>query len=182
MVPREYGSRPFGGEGLFVCEGRVNLIVRTSTEADIPTIVDLWWETMDFHARLEPRFQLRSQPEAMKAWEKHLRENILEHDDWHVLVAEVDDRIVGMMIGSRQDPYPIFEPERYGFLSPQASGELWGAQTTWTHYGTIWRANDRSYAEGLSFINNGVLRQQASFRDHRSHCSAIFVNQEEINV
>ena len=93
------------------------ITIRQAAETDIDAVLDLWWEMMDFHARVDTRFHPLPQTEAMEAWGKHLREDILGKDGWHVLVAESGDRVVGMMIGSLRDPHPVFEPERYGFVA-----------------------------------------------------------------
>lgn len=95
----------------------MQVTVRPATEADVPAIVDLWWEMMDFHARVEPRFIPLPQSEAKEVWEKHLCADILEKEDWRVLVAEADGQVAGMMIGSVRDPYPVYKPERHGFVA-----------------------------------------------------------------
>jgi ribosomal protein S18 acetylase RimI-like enzyme len=91
--------------------------VRPATEADVSAIVNLWWEMMDFHARVEPRFHPIPQPDAKKILEKHLCDDVLGKEDWCVLVAEIDGQVAGMMIGTLRDPYPVFKPERHGFVS-----------------------------------------------------------------
>ena len=91
--------------------------IREADETDIEAIVDLWWEMMDFHARVEPRFHPLPQAEAKEVWEKHLRADILGKEDWRVLVAEADGQLAGMMIGTVRDPYPVFQPERHGFVA-----------------------------------------------------------------
>jgi ribosomal protein S18 acetylase RimI-like enzyme len=91
--------------------------IRQAEEADTEAIVGLWWEMMDFHAQTDDRFLPLPQAEAMDAWRKHLRADILGKKDWYVLVAESDEKVVGMMIGRLHDPYPVFEPKRYGFVA-----------------------------------------------------------------
>ena len=95
----------------------MQVTVRPATKADVPAILDLWWESMDFHTRVEPRFHLLPQSEAKEAWEKHLREDVWDKDDWCVLAAEADGHVVGTMIGSVRNPYPVNKPERHGFVS-----------------------------------------------------------------
>lgn len=110
------GFRPLG-DGSF-CFGRgMVFTIRQAAETDIEAILDLWWEMMDFHARVDARFHPLPRAEAAEAWEKHLREDILGKDGWCVLVADSGDHLVGMLIGSLRDPYPVFEPERYGFVA-----------------------------------------------------------------
>lgn len=77
----------------------------------------LWREMMDFHARCEPRFRPLPSPEGERAWEQYMREDVLGHKDWCILVAESEGRLIGQMMGQLRDPYPIFEPGRYGYVS-----------------------------------------------------------------
>jgi ribosomal protein S18 acetylase RimI-like enzyme len=95
----------------------MDFTVRPGTEEDIPAVLRLWREMMDHHARLEPRFEPLPSPAGEDAWEKHLREDIWGKQDWHIVVAEADGQVVGMMIGTLRDPYPVFKPERYGFVA-----------------------------------------------------------------
>ena len=81
-------------ESFSVLGGKMNPIIRPGTEEDLPEMLRLWRETMDFHARLEPRFRPHSSPTGECAWEKHLRENIWGNEDWCV-----------------------FEPEQYGYVT-----------------------------------------------------------------
>jgi ribosomal protein S18 acetylase RimI-like enzyme len=95
----------------------MSITIRQATEKDTDTIVDLWWEMMDFHARIDARFRPLPEAEAMEAWEKHLRADILGKEEWCVLIAECDGQVVGLMVGGLRDPYPVFVPERYGFVA-----------------------------------------------------------------
>jgi ribosomal protein S18 acetylase RimI-like enzyme len=95
----------------------MDVTIRQATEKDIDTVVELWWEMMDFHARSDDRFHPLHQAEAMDAWEKHLRADVFGNEGWCILVAESDEQVVGMMIGTLHDPYPVFEPERFGFVA-----------------------------------------------------------------
>ena len=95
----------------------MQVTVRPATNADVSIIVNLWWEMKDFHACVEPRFHPLPQSEAKEVWEKHLREGILGKEDWCVLVAEADGQVMGMMIGSVRNPYPVFQQERHGFIA-----------------------------------------------------------------
>jgi ribosomal protein S18 acetylase RimI-like enzyme len=89
-------------------------VVRPGTETDVPGMLRLWREMMDFHARVEPRFRPGPSPGAEQAWHLHLREHIFGHDEWCVLVAEEDGRLIGQVLGRLVEPAPVFEPGRYG--------------------------------------------------------------------
>lgn len=77
----------------------------------------LWREMMDFHADVESRFRPLPSPAGEEAWERHVRETILGNEDWCVFVAEVEGKVIGQMMGVLRDPYPVFEPGRYGHVS-----------------------------------------------------------------
>jgi ribosomal protein S18 acetylase RimI-like enzyme len=72
---------------------------------------------MDFHAEADPRFRPAPSPQAEEAWEEFLRIDIWENKDWCVLVAEADGELVGQIMGAVRDPYPVFEPGRYGYVT-----------------------------------------------------------------
>ncbi len=90
--------------------------IRPATKKDLPQMLRLWREMMDFHARCEPRFRPLPSPEGERAWERHIREDVLGNRDCCVLVAEAEGRLIGQMIGMLRDPYPIFQPGRYGYV------------------------------------------------------------------
>jgi len=46
-----------------------------------------------------------------------VRENVLPSDDSHVLEAEAGDTLVGMVVGEMRETYPVFEHERYGYVT-----------------------------------------------------------------
>ena len=109
----------------FLCyKGRImDVIVRVAEQQDIPDIVRLWWQMMDYHAMMDTRFRPLPAPEAKRIWEKHLREDLWDREAHHILVAEVDGQMAGMMIGALRAPYPVFEPERFGFVVGAAVGQ-----------------------------------------------------------
>jgi len=95
----------------------MDFIVRPGTEEDLPQMLRLWREMMDFHARVEPRFRPLPSPAGEQAWEKHLREHVWGSEDWCVFVAEADGRLIGQIMGVLRDQVPVFEPERYGYVT-----------------------------------------------------------------
>lgn len=98
----------------------MDFTIRPGTEEDTPAMLRLWREMMDCHARMEPRFRLLPPPAGEQAWEKHLRESIWGNEEACVFVAEVDGQVVGQMLGVLRDPYPVFEPGRYGYVTDVA--------------------------------------------------------------
>lgn len=91
--------------------------IRQATQADLPEIIELWKEFMDFHRDLDC-FYTRSQ-DGPSNFHKHL-ESLFESEDDALLVAEVSGKPVGYAkIGISQYP-PVFEMEKYGLISDVA--------------------------------------------------------------
>jgi len=95
----------------------MDFTVRRGTEEDKPEMLRLWREMMDFHARLDPRFCPLPTPAGEEAWEKYLAEDIWDNDDWCVFVAVADGKLVGHILAMLRDSVPVFEPERYGYVT-----------------------------------------------------------------
>jgi ribosomal protein S18 acetylase RimI-like enzyme len=95
----------------------MEFMVRMGTEKDLPEMLQLWREMMDFHALMEPRFRPAPVPVGEDAWEKHLRADIWGNGDWCVLVAEAEGKLIGQIMGVLRSAYPVFEPERYGYVT-----------------------------------------------------------------
>ena len=95
----------------------MDFTIRPGTETDIPEMLRLWREMMDFHARVEPRFRPLPPPAGEQAWEGYLRHDIWGNEDWCVFVAEADGRLIGQILGVLRDSVPVFEPERFGYVT-----------------------------------------------------------------
>lgn len=88
-------------------------MIRQATLADIPSLVDLWVEFIDYHAKLENGLQ-RSDG-AAAAWAEYIG-TIIVDDRWFVFVAEADGVLVGYVAATVADYPPIFTVARYGFV------------------------------------------------------------------
>jgi ribosomal protein S18 acetylase RimI-like enzyme len=95
----------------------MEFIIRPGTKEDMPAMLRLWREMMDFHAQVEPRFRPAPSPTGEQAWTQHLQEDIWGNSDWCVLVAETDGKLIGQIMGELRQAYPVFEPERYGYVT-----------------------------------------------------------------
>jgi ribosomal protein S18 acetylase RimI-like enzyme len=91
-----------------------NFIIRPGTERDVPEMLRLWREMVDSTARQEPLLRHLPSPVGEQVWEKYLRESILGNKDCCVLVAEIDGKLIGQIIGVIRDSIPILEPEQFG--------------------------------------------------------------------
>ncbi len=98
----------------------MGIIIERAAEAQVPQLVELWQEFMDFHRPLDPRFPMR--PEAPASYEKYVREN-MRKPDWLVLVALDGGRVVGAATAQISRYAPIFERETYGAINEMAVSE-----------------------------------------------------------
>jgi ribosomal protein S18 acetylase RimI-like enzyme len=95
----------------------MDFLIRPGTREDVPAMLRLWREMMDYHARVEPRFRPASSPEGEQAWEAYLSANLWRSEDWVVFVAETNGQLIGQIMGLLRDRPPVFEPERYGYVT-----------------------------------------------------------------
>jgi ribosomal protein S18 acetylase RimI-like enzyme len=95
----------------------MDFTIRPGTETDIPQMLQLWREMMDFHAQAEPRFRPLPPPTGEQAWERYLRQDTWENEDRAVFVAEADGRLIGQIMGVLRDSVPVFEAERFGYVT-----------------------------------------------------------------
>jgi ribosomal protein S18 acetylase RimI-like enzyme len=95
----------------------MDFVIRPATEDDVPEMLRLWREMMDFHAHWDDRFRPKPSPEAEQAWANYLREDIWGSDKWCVLVAEEKGKLVGQIAGELREWAPVFEPQTYGYVT-----------------------------------------------------------------
>ncbi|MGD8966743.1 MAG: GNAT family N-acetyltransferase [Anaerolineae bacterium] len=95
----------------------MGFMIRPATEDDLPEMLRLWREMMDFHAHWDARFQPKPSPEAERAWTKFLREDIWGSDKWCVLLAEQDNELIGQIMGELRETAPVFEHQTYGYVT-----------------------------------------------------------------
>ena len=86
-------------------------VIRTATRRDIPAIVELWEELMDFHQIRDPLFTRARNGSRLFA--KFVEEN-LRNDAARVLVATVADQIVGYCQGMLDQHPPALAEPQYG--------------------------------------------------------------------
>lgn len=90
------------------------IIIRRATLEDLEAVLDLWQEMMDYHARLDRRFQ------PAEDGRDHFREVVQEwmvDDTWHVLVAEVGGEVIGYVIGRVAENPPVFDMRYFGYVT-----------------------------------------------------------------
>ncbi len=92
----------------------LNSIIRQAKIKDIEGIVKLWKELMDFHLPFDKYFEMRE--EAPVHFQRFLKDNII-NDDRIVVVAQINDEIVGYMMGIIAFNPPVFKLEKYGEIT-----------------------------------------------------------------
>jgi ribosomal protein S18 acetylase RimI-like enzyme len=90
---------------------------RVAIKEDIPKLIELWKEFIDFHGARDP-FYYRSK-EGPENFGNFLLENIFK-DDAIVYVAETEREVVGYTLAMIQDYPPVFEIKQYGLISDLA--------------------------------------------------------------
>jgi ribosomal protein S18 acetylase RimI-like enzyme len=90
---------------------------REAIKEDIPKLIELWKELMDFH-RARDIFFSRSK-EGPEKFGNFLLEN-MSKDDAIVYVAETEREVVGYTLAMIQDYPPVFEIRQYGLISDLA--------------------------------------------------------------
>lgn len=100
----------------------MEITTRAARRGDVEAILPLWREMMDYHARLDPRFQ--PAPQAEKHWREALS-RWLKDDDYSIFVAEAEGRLVGYIIGTIKSSPPVLEPPQFGFISDICVAPEW---------------------------------------------------------
>ena len=90
---------------------------REAIKQDIPEIIELWKEFIDFHKDRDSFFS-RSE-EGPDNFGKYILEN-MSNEDAIVYVAESNGNVVGYILSIIQNYPPAFEIKKYGFISDLA--------------------------------------------------------------
>jgi len=96
---------------------RTAVHIRPARPEDLPRLVELWKELMDFHRELDPFFTRR--PDGHERWRQFVSANMAS-DRWLVLVAEVDHEPAGYLMAALQECPPVFITTEYGFVQDVA--------------------------------------------------------------
>jgi ribosomal protein S18 acetylase RimI-like enzyme len=96
------------------------MIIREAIRDDIESIKELWKEFIDYHKSFDRFFSRTS--EGHERFGEFVLERIKD-ENWLVLVAECDDRIVGHCLVTIQEHPPVFEKTRYGYIQDIAVTE-----------------------------------------------------------
>ena len=87
---------------------------RLATPSDFPSILSVWAEAMDVHAKLDPRFPLSS--DASEAMTNYLGE-VLADENGFLFVAEANGRIIAYCLARVASYPPVFAKRLYGYFN-----------------------------------------------------------------
>ena len=91
--------------------------IRPARASDIPAIVELWIELMDFHAERDPWF--RRSADGHIGFAEHLA-NCSDDVRYVLLAAELDGRVVGYSLAEIAQRPPAFAEREHGFITDMA--------------------------------------------------------------
>lgn len=100
-------------------------VIRKAVAEDLPAVIELWTELMDFHRDLDPLFTRSA--EAADSFLKYLGES-MESDDTELIVAEVSGELVGYVLANVSKYPPVFDQEKYGMISDAAVADSYRRQ------------------------------------------------------
>ena len=103
---------------------------REATKQDIPKIIELWKDFIDFHKARDPFFS-RSE-EGPENFGKFILEN-LRKEDAVVSVAEANENVVAHILATIQNYPPAFDIKQYGLINDLAVASAYRRSGIGTH-------------------------------------------------
>jgi ribosomal protein S18 acetylase RimI-like enzyme len=87
--------------------------IRQARPEDVPDLVELWLEFMDFHSVLDQDYVRSS--DAIENWTKYITDKIADKG-FRVFVAVDQESLVGQIVATLREYPPVFTIKRYGFI------------------------------------------------------------------
>ena len=91
--------------------------VRPASAADLPAVLEIWKEMIEYHAPFDSLFVLAE--DAEETFQKYLV-NQLENDDTIVIVGVEGDEVIGFTMASVGAYPPVFAKTQHGSISDMA--------------------------------------------------------------
>ncbi|MEM7676940.1 MAG: hypothetical protein AAF449_13130, partial [Myxococcota bacterium] len=88
--------------------------VRNAEASDYPGLLSLWRELMDFHVRLDGRFELAEQANQRF---RHYIDVALTREDYCVRVAELDGEPCGFSVSCVLPNSPVYKTRWIGYIN-----------------------------------------------------------------
>ena len=127
-------------------------LIRDALARDVERVVEIWIGFLDFHARLDPRFARKAGSE--REFAQHLERRLAE-EDCLLLVAEVEEGVVGYLNGELGSYPPCFAQTAHGVIQDLAVDPPWqrrGLGTALLQAAMVWFQQ-----KGVSAVETGVL-------------------------
>jgi ribosomal protein S18 acetylase RimI-like enzyme len=98
-------------------EADLNISIAPATHEQVPGIIEIWKELMDFHKAINPLFSRSSDGHTHMGTHIH---DLIDQDDNEVYVAVDREKVVGYAIFYIRQRPPVFEESPYGIISDLA--------------------------------------------------------------
>lgn len=99
-----------------------HITIRCAKPEDEDAVLQLWQEMMDYHARLDSRFQ--PAPDGKEHFQAALREWMAD-ETRRVLVAVSNGEVVGYIIGRLAENPPVFAMRYFGYITDICVAPQW---------------------------------------------------------
>lgn len=97
--------------------------IRKASFEDLKAILDLWDEMMEEHQRQDARIHLTGG--ALAAYRAYVSYHMASSDACVMVAEDAEDGIIGFCLMVINRNLPMFEPERYGYLSDLTVSRRW---------------------------------------------------------
>ncbi len=87
--------------------------IRPATLEDVPGLVDLWIEFMEFHSALDPDHV--PSPDAVGNWTAYVTAKLTD-ENYCIIVAVDQDHLAGHLVAALKEYPPVFTIKKYGFV------------------------------------------------------------------
>jgi len=95
-------------------EGMETPRIREANRRDLPALVALWQEMMDYHRGYDERFRFSAN--APREVERHLLETLRSRAA-RIMLGEAEGHVIGYIVGEVHARRPIYPVGTYGFIS-----------------------------------------------------------------
>lgn len=88
-------------------------MIREANTDDIPSIVDLWEEMMNFHIQKSSIYDIK--PDARQIYEFYLKKTLKSHEST-VIICEIENKIVGYLMAEQSQLPPVYKEDTIGTI------------------------------------------------------------------
>ena len=88
-------------------------MIREANTDDIPSIVDLWEEMMNFHIQKSSIYDIK--PDARQIYEFYLKKTLKSHEST-VIICEIENKIIGYLMAEQSQLPPVYKEDTIGTI------------------------------------------------------------------